>query len=41
MYLNDFPLVLDNAKVTMYVDDTSISYSSNSVEAINSAINDN
>ena len=40
MYLNDFPLVLDNAKVTMYADDTSIASSSKSVDAINSAIND-
>ena len=27
MYINDLPLSLDNAKVTMYADDTSISYS--------------
>ena len=40
MYINDLPLSLDNAKVTMYADDTSISYSSRSVDAINSAIND-
>ena len=40
MYINDVPLSLDNAKVTMYADDTSISYSSKSVDAINSAIND-
>ena len=40
IYINDLPLVLDNAKATMYADDTSISYSSKSVEAINSAIND-
>ena len=40
MYINDLPLLLDNAKVTMYADDTSISYSSKSVDAINSAIND-
>ena len=38
MYVNDLPLSLDNAKVTMYADDTSIS--SKSVDAINSAIND-
>ena len=40
MYINDLPLSLDNAKVTMYADDTSISYSSNSVDAINSAFNE-
>ena len=40
MYINDLPLSLDNAKVTMYADDTSISHSSKSVDAINSAIND-
>ena len=40
MYINDLPLSLDNAKVTMYADDTSISYSSKSVHAINSAILD-
>ena len=40
IYINDFPLALDNAKVTMYADDTSISYSSKSVDEINSAIND-
>ena len=27
IYINDLPLALDNAKVTMYADDTSISYS--------------
>ena len=37
---DDLPLALDNAKVTMYADDTSISYSSKSVDEINSAIND-
>ena len=40
MYINDLPLSLDNAKVTMYADDTSISYSSKPVDAINPAIND-
>ena len=40
IYINDLPLSLDNAKVTKYADDTSISYSSKSVDAINSAIND-
>ena len=40
MYINDLPLSLDNAKVTMYADDTSISYSSKSDDSINSAIND-
>ena len=40
VYINDLPLSLDNAKVIMYADDTSISYSSKSVDAINSAIND-
>ena len=40
MYINDLPLSLDNAKVTMYADDTSISYSSKSVDEINSAILD-
>ena len=40
IYINDLPLALDNAKVTMYADDTSISYSSKSVDEINSAIND-
>ena len=40
MYINELPLSLDNAKVTVYSDDTSISYSSKSVDAINSAIND-
>ena len=39
MYLNDLPLVLDNATVTMHADHTSTSHSSKSVDAINSAIN--
>ena len=40
MYINDLALVLYNATVTMYANDTSISYSSKSVDAINSVIND-
>ena len=39
MYIDKFPLVLDNAKVTLYADATSVSHSSKSVDAINSAIN--
>ena len=38
MYINDLPLVLDNANITMNADDTRISYSCNSVDAIYSAI---
>ena len=40
IYINDLPFALGNAKVTMYADDTNISYSSKSVDEINSAIND-
>ena len=40
MYINGLPLVLDNTKATMYVGDACISYSSKSVNAISSAIND-
>ena len=38
--INDLPLMLDNAKITMCADDTSIFYSSKSVDPINSVIND-
>ena len=40
MYINDLALALDFSKVAMYADDTSISYSSKSVDAITSAIDD-
>ena len=39
MNVDDHPLVLENAKVTMCVVDTSISYSSKLMEQINSAVN--
>ena len=39
MNIDDLPLVLENAKVTMCAVDTSISYSFKLMEQINSAVN--
>ena len=39
IYINDLPGALQSTKVTMYADDTSISYSSKSVAEINETIN--
>ena len=39
IYINDLPCALQNTKVTIYANDTSISYSSKSVAEINEAIN--
>ena len=39
IYINHLPCALQSTKVTMYADDTSISYSSKSVAEINEAIN--
>ena len=39
IYINDLPCALQSTKVTMYADDTSISYSSKSIAEINEALN--
>ena len=39
IYINDLPCALKSTKVTMYADDTSISYSSKSIAEINEAVN--
>ena len=39
IYINDLPCALQSTKVTMYADDTSISYSSKSIAEINEAVN--
>ena len=39
IYINDLPFSLKKGKVTMYADDTSISYSSKSLEDINQTLN--
>ena len=39
IYINDLPFVLKKDKVTMYADDTSISYSSSSLVDIDQTLN--
>ena len=39
LYVNDMPLSLHDAKVTMYADDTSLAYASNSIDDITKAMN--
>ena len=39
MYINDLPCALQSTKVTMYAEDTSISFSSKSIAEINEAVN--
>ena len=39
IYINDLLFSLKKAKVTMYADDTSISYSSSSLEDVNQTLN--
>ena len=39
IYINDLPFALKNCKVTMYADDTSISYSSKSIEDLTETLN--
>ena len=39
IYINGLPFSLKKAKVTMYADDTSISYSSSSLEDVNRTLN--
>ena len=39
IYINDLPFVLKKGKVTMYADDTSISYSSSSLVDIDQTLN--
>ena len=39
IYINDLPCALQSTKVTMYADNTNISYSSKSVAEINEAVN--
>ena len=39
MYIKDLPCASKNTKVTMYADDTSISFSSMSIAEINEAVN--
>ena len=35
IYINDLPFSLQNSQVTMYADDTTISYSSNNIDDLN------
>ena len=37
--INDLPFSLNNSEVTMYADDTSISYSSKNIEELNETLN--
>ena len=39
IYINDLPFSLKNGEVTMYADDTSISYSSKNIEVLNETLN--
>ena len=39
IYINDLPLSLKNNDVTMYADDTSISYSSKNIDELNETLN--
>ena len=39
IYVNDLPFSLQNTEVTMYADDTTISYSSNNIEDLNDDLN--
>ena len=39
LFINDMPLSLHNSKVTMYADDTSLAYASNSIDDITTAMN--
>ena len=39
IYINDLPFALKRAKVTMYADDTAISFSSNDMEEIDAVVN--
>ena len=39
IYINDLPFSLQNSQVTMYADDTTISYSSNNIDDINDNLN--
>ena len=39
VYINDLPICLKNSLVSMYVDDTSIYYASESVSEINQTVN--
>ena len=39
IYINDLPFSLKNSEVTMYADDTSISYSSKYIDELNETLN--
>ena len=39
LFINDMPLSLHNSKVTMYADDTSLAYASDSIDDITKAMN--
>ena len=39
IYINDLPFCLQNSNVTMYADDTTISYSSNNIDELNNYLN--
>ena len=39
LYINDLPFSLQNSQVTMYADDTTISYSSNNIDDLNYKLN--
>ena len=39
IYINDLPFALKNSEVTMYADDTSISYSSKNIDDLNETLN--
>ena len=39
IYINDLQFALKNSEVTMYADDTSISYSSKNIDELNETLN--
>ena len=39
IYINDLPFSLKSSEVTMYADDTSISYSSKNIDELNETLN--
>ena len=39
IYINDLPFALKNSEVTMYADDTRISYSSKNIDELNETLN--
>ena len=40
VYINDLPCIMENSKVSMYADDTSLYYSSSDISQLNDALNE-